>query len=153
MQVDAGGDWADWGGSASEFGAGWGTPSPINLNARRERGEWVFNGYFALGTASASPATLKIPHGLSADTTLMLDKKYKYGNFHQVVSSAAYAIWAGGNASGVMFYCAASGADLIQFTTVTESWCFLPSNVSSIFGSSQGVWVEGRVPISGWKLG
>jgi hypothetical protein len=156
MQVDAGGGWADWGGSASNFpSAGWGSVTLANgkLRVRRSGPNLYWKGYFELGTVGASRAKALIPYGLSADTDELTTQKTKYGNFHQVVSAGPYALWAGGNASGIVFYSSGDGADYVAFGVTTTSWNMVLANVSDIFASSQGCWIELEIPISGWAIG
>lgn len=158
-QIDAGGGWADWGGtSGSNFGAGFGTVTALNadqIQAKRASGHLKLRGRFQAGTVTTGSGVMLLPHALSIKTSHVEDAITTFGYYNMVYNSGADSpIWATDHNSGVFYYRAAAGATYIQIASHFGGGIYQNDNVSAIVASGGNiVFAELSIPIDGWQLG
>lgn len=155
MQVDAGGGWADWGGSASNFYAGYGTVTAIDIFARRQGGNMLLRGKFQCGTVAASTGDILIPHGqLLDDTIIGTGQETMMGHYNMVYDTTSSPIWATDNNSGIFYYRPDAGKTKIQTTSRFAGGLYENRNVNAYIASGANItFSDLAIPISGFRIG
>lgn len=158
MQMDAGGGWADWGGTAgSNFGAGYGTVYALGadqIQAKRDGDRLLLRGRYQAGTVSGATGRVLLPHGLSLNTSLVEDGTTLLGIYNMVYNNTTSPIWSTANNSGIFYYKASDGATYINPTSSFVGGAYEASLVSGFVATGAHIiFRELSIPIETWQIG
>lgn len=132
----------EWQPYTPTFGAGWGTPTNIDVQWRRMGDSVQIRGSFTTGTVAASLASISLPTGLTVDAAKVALANTS-GNPGPYVGQF-------GSSSGHAMAVLATGTSTSLFYAAGAS-TLTPQNGNASFANSQVIGINVQVPISGWS--
>lgn len=134
-----------WVSYTPTFGAGFGTVGTINMFSRRNKDSLEIRGSWVNGTVANSAATVTLGFngtngGLSVDSTKV-----------PVVQQVGYGVRSAGTTPSLVVLVTASDTALGLSLTSTAAAPNVKQNGSSVVGTSEAIYINAKIPITGWK--
>jgi hypothetical protein len=137
-------DWVDAGLTAGDF-VGFGTPTNIQIETRREGGDLLFRGKFTTGTTTGVEARMNLKfngQSLTSAGSSVIPSLQQAGDMLNAVSSALFF------RSAVLIE---PSVGYVTFSAQTSTLNALTKRLGNDFASSTALTINARTPIAGWS--
>lgn len=134
---------------------GFGTPSNINIQWRRDGSDLLLRGYFQAGTVTATVSTMTLPTGLNVSNSILVTNDFKTNFGVYTKSSSNSDIFATSKIAGILTdnYGNSGSTDKLNFAARSSATGSNDNdNTTTNFSNNDYIFLSTiRVPINGWN--